>query len=202
MLTKLRTKFNKLFYAFAKYLVIVGVRPNHVTILGLIISLSSPFIIYFVHRSAILALILVALSALCDVLDGIIAKLTKSATPLGAFLDSVSDRISDVVYAIILLILGIDAFIVMIFASTSLLISYIRARAESLGIKLEGVGIMERAERVLAVLIILIIISMGNVTVAYIATLIVSILNVLTILQRGMEVWRSMKRSSRHGSSP
>ena len=201
MLTRLRARFSMLFYSIARYLANVGVKPNHVTISGLIISLLSPFIIYFVYRDAFLALILVALSSLCDVLDGIIAKITKSVTPLGAFLDSISDRVSDAVYSIILLILGMDAVLVMIFMSTSLLISYIRARAESLGIRLEGVGIMERAERVLAILIILLIMAIGEVTVAHIIMLIVSILNILTILQRGMKVWRSMKKNLGRGYS-
>ena len=201
MLTKLRARFNRLFYSVAKYLANIGVKPNHVTISGLIISLLSPFIVYFMYRSAFLALVLVALSALCDVLDGAIAKLTESVTPLGAFLDSISDRVSDIAYSIMLLILGMNAILVTIFMSTSLLISYIRARAESLGIKLEGIGIMERAERVLAVLLILLIMAISEVTAAHIVMLIVSILNVLTILQRGMKVWRSMKKDLRHGYS-
>jgi archaetidylinositol phosphate synthase len=74
----------------------------------------------------------------------------KKSTTKGAFLDSNFDKISEALIFIGIAIGGLsNPILAMIALSTSILVSYLRARAESLGIELKGVGIGERAERLL-----------------------------------------------------
>jgi archaetidylinositol phosphate synthase len=99
--------------------------------------------------------ILILFSGFCDIIDGSIARVTNQTTKKGAFLDSSFDKIAEIV-----LFAGIaygklaDPLLCLIGLGMSLLVSYTRARAESLGAKLKGVGIGERAERMLIIAII------------------------------------------------
>ena len=205
MLSKLRRKFGGFFYSLALLLAKGGLRPNHLTFMGLFLSIIIPVITY-ITKSPLLALVLVLLSSFADVLDGSLARVKGLMTRFGAFLDSLCDRVSDTAYSITLLILGLDPLVVMIFLATSLIISYSRARAESLGLKLEGIGLMERAERILVITIVLIFLTIDRlryIAISNIVLLIASVLNVLTIVQRGLAVWKYLKGiSMKHGSSP
>ena len=100
--------------------------------------------------SQIFASILLLISGFFDIVDGSVARVMKKSTTKGAFLDSNFDKVSEALIFIGIAIGGLsNPILVMIALSTSILVSYLRARAESLGIKLEGVGIGERAERLL-----------------------------------------------------
>lgn len=120
--------------------------------------LSSIFfgITYFLHgqeiqfHSQILASIMLLLSGFFDIVDGSVARIMKKTTPKGAFLDSNFDKISEALIFIGIAIGGLsNPILAMIALSSSILVSYVRARSESLGIELKGVGIGERAERLL-----------------------------------------------------
>ena len=100
--------------------------------------------------SQIFASILLLISGFFDIVDGSVARVMKKSTTKGAFLDSNFDKVSEALIFIGIAIGGLsNPILVMIALSTSILVSYLRARAESLGIELEGVGIGERAERLL-----------------------------------------------------
>lgn len=100
--------------------------------------------------SQIFASILLLISGFFDIVDGSVARVMKKSTTKGAFLDSNFDKVSEALIFIGIAIGGLsNPILVMIALSTSILVSYLRARAESLGIELKGVGIGERAERLL-----------------------------------------------------
>jgi archaetidylinositol phosphate synthase len=100
--------------------------------------------------SQIFASIMLLISGFFDLVDGSVARVLKRSTAKGAFLDSNFDKISEALIFIGIAIGGLsNAVIAMIALSLSILVSYLRAKAESLGIELKGVGIGERAERLL-----------------------------------------------------
>ena len=103
-----------------------------------------------VFPSQIIAGIMLLISGFFDIVDGSVARVSKRSTVRGAFLDSNFDKISEALIFIGIAIGGLSSpILAMIALSTSILVSYLRARAESLGIELKGVGIGERAERLL-----------------------------------------------------
>ncbi|MGH9997611.1 MAG: CDP-alcohol phosphatidyltransferase family protein [Nitrososphaeraceae archaeon] len=100
--------------------------------------------------SQIFASILLLISGFFDIVDGSVARVMKKSTTKGAFLDSNFDKISEALIFIGIAIGGLsNPILAMIALSISILVSYLRARAEPLGIELKGVGIGERAERLL-----------------------------------------------------
>jgi archaetidylinositol phosphate synthase len=107
------------------------------------------------YYAAILGGILLLISGFFDVVDGSVARVTKRTSTKGAFLDSSFDKIAEVIiFAGVAYGRLADAFLCVIALGMSILVSYTRARAESLGIELKGIGVGERAERLLIVAII------------------------------------------------
>ena len=131
-----------------------GLTPDHLTILGLLVGVGAAVAIGAGQLR--LGLLLVILAALPDLFDGALAKASDTASQRGAFFDSTVDRVTDA-----LLLGGIawylaservavhDAAAVRRHGGVELIISYQRAKAESLGIDAKG-GLMERAERIIA----------------------------------------------------
>jgi archaetidylinositol phosphate synthase len=132
--------------------------------------------------AAVIGGILLLVSGFFDIVDGSVARITKRISNKGAFLDSVFDKIAEVIiFGGIALGQLADSFWCLIALGLSLLVSYTRARAESLGGKLKGIGIGERAER----LLIIAIIGMIPVREAMQwAVIIVSIVAGITLAQR------------------
>jgi len=99
--------------------------------------------------------ILLLISGFFDVVDGQVASITKKTSKKGAFFDSVFDKIAEVAIFLGILIGGFaEPYLVFLAITLSLLVSFTRSRAESFGIKLQGIGIGERAERLLVIAII------------------------------------------------
>ncbi|MGI0051243.1 MAG: CDP-alcohol phosphatidyltransferase family protein, partial [Nitrososphaeraceae archaeon] len=133
----------------------LGLSPNTLSLIGFIITIISSIIFginslqldLILNFSAIGSIILLT-GAFFDVIDGSVAKITKTTSRKGSFLDSTLDKISE---SIIFLGIAIgelaDPILCLIAVSSSLLVSYTRSRAETLGIDLRGVGFGERAER-------------------------------------------------------
>ena len=127
-----------------------SVNPNQFTIYGLILGVMAPMGFY-IHP--VFGLICIVLSGSADAMDGMVAKNKNSHTLFGAFLDSTFDRISDFFYLVGFWVLfwGSEWLILATFLTFaaclfSFMISYIRARAESLGGKCDK-GLMERGLR-------------------------------------------------------
>jgi archaetidylinositol phosphate synthase len=188
MLNKLREMLEpyneKIGYYFAK----LGLSPTTYTFLALLTSIfASLFYTKPFGSMQFIAGILLLVSGFMDIVDGAVARVTKKVTKKGAFIDSTTDRLSE-----IFIFLGIflgelaEPWIVLSALSFSLLVSYSRARGESLGVSVFGVGIGERAERmiVLALFSLVSQISLG--------VIIVLILALITFIQRTIHVLQSL----------
>lgn len=135
-----------------------GLSPNFWTGVGLVFAFASA-IVYGLNLQMEFAFIfggiLLLISGFFDVVDGQVARITKKTSKKGAFVDSVFDKIAEVAIFLGILIGGFaEPYLVFLAITLSLLVSYTRSRAESLGIKLQGIGIGERAERLLVIAII------------------------------------------------
>jgi len=165
-----------------------GLSPDHLTALGMVLSVPAAVVIGSGHL--FYGFLLLLLAAVPDLLDGALAKASGRSSVRGAFFYSVSDRVTDA------FILGGLAWylqdqhhghaFILPFAilGASLLISYERAKAESLGFDAKG-GLMERAERV-------VVLCAGLVfNVILIPLLWVMLgLTAITAIQRFVKVWR------------
>lgn len=166
-----------------------GLTPDHLTVLGLLIAVGAATAIGFGHLK--LGLLLVVLAALPDLFDGALAKASNTSSQRGAFFDSTIDRFADA-----LLFGGVSwhfatsgepPYIVMLpFAVMALssVISYMRAKAESLGLDAKG-GLMERAERIIALCLGLLFEPL-LIPILW-ATL---VLTTVTAVQRFVKVWK------------
>src|SRR5574338_1050258 len=162
-----------------------GLSPNFWTGIGLVFAFMSAIsyglnsIIPIPYLAAITGGVLLLISGFFDVIDGQVARYTKKVSKKGGFLDSVFDKIAEVAIFAGLLVGGFAEPIWVLLAITlSLLVSYTRSRAESLGIKLQGIGIGERAERLLVIAII------GMIGFMPYAVIIVVIIAAITFIQR------------------
>ena len=189
MLTKLKQRAQSWLTSEAALLHRLGLTPNHVSILGLVLALLSA-VTYWQWQLHPLLLIVAPLlmlaSGLLDALDGAIARIYGEATKFGGFFDSLLDRYAD---AVILcgIILGDLTEMSWGLAALmgSLLVSYARARAEAAGVKMESVGLAERAERI-------VIIALASF-ISYVwldalnwSILLLAILTNLTVVQRAI----------------
>lgn len=128
-------------------------KPNTLTFIELATSIGVAYAIVIGYF--LLGGVLVLVSGLFDLLDGALARFTKQSTKFGAILDSTIDRLSEAAIFCGLLVWylpkeGATLEIVLIFAALigSFLVSYIRARAEGLGLECR-IGLFTRAERVI-----------------------------------------------------
>jgi soluble lytic murein transglycosylase len=130
-------------------------RPNHLTVAGLGVSLLAAAA--FVAGRTRTAGLLLILAGLFDFFDGSLARASGQVTPFGAFLDSVIDRYSDLVVLLAIVVLFArmphtrGAIIAMAGLVGSVMVSYTKARAESIGIEC-NVGVMERPERMICLI--------------------------------------------------
>jgi CDP-diacylglycerol---glycerol-3-phosphate 3-phosphatidyltransferase len=179
----------------------VGVTPNQVTVAGTILNAGVAVLIVADHL--IWAGILMLVAGLFDMLDGSLARFTQKATPFGAFLDSTLDRVSEgmILAAIAYFVAApggrrgaIDAALVVLALLGSILVSYTRARAESLGVECKS-GIMTRPER-----IILVAIGLFFNVLAYVIYIMLA-LTVFTVIQRVVHTYRGLGRKREQGGS-
>jgi len=165
-----------------------GIRADHLTAFGVLMSGAAAVAI--AEGALRGGLLLLALTAIPDVLDGAVAKASGTASPRGAFFDSVMDRVADA-----LLLGGVAwyldtahggriALLPMAVLGASMLISYERAKAESLGFDARG-GLMERAERLVLLGVALLFDSL-LVPVLWVMLA----LTLVTATQRFVKVWR------------
>jgi archaetidylinositol phosphate synthase len=202
MLTKLKQKIQGMLAAEARVAHRVGLTPNRITGISLILAFLAAFLYAYWRGDArflLLATVLLLLSGFCDALDGVVARIFSQATVFGGFLDSLLDRYADaVVYVGIIfgglcapeyLYWGLGAII------GSLLVSYSRARAEAAGLKMESIGLAERAERMLILVIAgLVGFFWQPATVMTGAMIFLAALTNLTVLQRSVYVYLSTKK--------
>ncbi len=126
--------------------------PDQLTMAGLVLAVAAAITIGAGYLLA--GFILVVLAALPDMLDGALAKAAGASSQRGAYFDSVADRVTDmllfggVAWYFAADDRGVLAMLPVAIMGLSTLISYQRAKAESLGLEAKG-GLMERAERII-----------------------------------------------------
>jgi len=187
LLTKLKQRVRFWIAAEAKLAHSIGLTPNQVSAIGIVLAVLSAFT-YWTWRFHILLLILAPLlllaSGFCDALDGALARLYGETTAFGGFLDSLLDRYADAVIFCGIILGGLcDPLWGLVALIGSLLVSYARARAEAAGVKMEAVGIAERAER-LIILAIASFLSVAWLKALSLGVIILAVITNLTVLQR------------------
>jgi archaetidylinositol phosphate synthase len=197
MLTKLKKKVQQMLAAEAEAAHKMGLTPNMISAIGLALSLFSAVAYAMAQNQPLLlllAVILLLASGFCDMLDGVLARTHQQTSVFGGFFDSLLDRYADAaVYAGVIIGGLCDPIWGLIALAGSLLVSYSRARAEVVGIKMESVGVAERAER----MIILAVASVAAIfwlPVLNIGIILLAVLSNLTVLQRGLHVYRVLKK--------
>lgn len=177
-----------------------GVTPNMVTLLGITLSLLGSALL--ATERLVPALVVLLLGSAADTLDGAIARATGTGTKLGAFLDSTGDRIGDAA------IFGAAAWLgasrgepvllagALLAIASSSLVSYVRARAESLDIH-ATVGPAPREARLVLVIAGLAAWALLGLDIAFVAAVIaVAILATITSIQRIAAVARALRTRS------
>ena len=181
-------------YPIVQLIARTSITPNTLTWTGFVLTVGAAAVIYLGHPFAAGWLVLFA--GLFDMLDGALARLTKRMTSFGAVLDSTLDRLSEAV-----LLMGVRALYVRLgdtgFALLSggtmvgsFMVSYIRARAEGIGLELKE-GWFTRAERVI-VLALGLLLSRFAIALP-IALGIIFVLSFLTAGQRLFLVWQKTR---------
>ncbi|MGA3183784.1 MAG: CDP-alcohol phosphatidyltransferase family protein [Candidatus Dormibacteria bacterium] len=171
-----------------------GITPNVLTLTGLAVTVAAAVLIglgWLIPGGLVLLF-----AGLFDILDGAVARVTNRVGRYGAFLDSTTDRYAEVVtYAALLYHFisrsggELPAMLVIVALGGSLLVSYVRARAQSLGFTCDG-GLLARPERV-------VIIVAGLVVPPLLipALWVLAVLTNLTALQRIRLVWREARQA-------
>jgi len=147
----LQNKFLRLLDPLVRALAKRKIHPNSLTLAGFVITCMAA--VALSKGSLRTGGLLILLGGLCDTLDGNLARSTDKTTRFGALLDSVMDRYSEFVMflgiAAYFIILKNDFILVVTFIALcgSIMVSYTRARAESLGFESKA-GMSQRAERI------------------------------------------------------
>lgn len=147
----LRDVLEKAAAPLARLLARLKITPNQVSGAGFVMNVVAA--LFIARGDLMVAGVIYILAGCLDLMDGTLARVSNRATKFGAFFDSTVDRVSEgVVFAAITYRFAVDgqdllAAVVVLALLGSLLVSYVRARAEGLGGKCK-VGLLTRAERV------------------------------------------------------
>ena len=199
MLTKIKQKLQAFLTAEAGIAHRMGLTPNSVSFIGLVLVFLSAIVYtqWEINKQYLfLATVLLLLSGFCDVLDGVVARLYQQTTVFGGFFDSLLDRYADSIVYLAIIVSGLCNLLLGLIALVgSLLVSYSRARGEAAGIRMESVGIAERAERLIILVIASIIAAMWEpIRVMSAAMLVLAILSHITVVQRCVYVYNRLKK--------
>jgi CDP-diacylglycerol--glycerol-3-phosphate 3-phosphatidyltransferase len=189
---RFRTAFDRVASPAGRALRRTGLSPDHLTAAGILISLPAAWAIGSGHL--IVGMLLIIGSALPDLFDGSLAKASGRTSARGAFFDSVGDRVSDTVvlggfaWYVQSRFGGHAALVPLAVLGASQLVSYVRAKADALGIDAKN-GLMERAERVFALCFALQF-SADMMPLLWM----IFALSMVTVVQRFATVWRLADR--------
>lgn len=187
LLNKIRELLNPTLEKIGTVFATTGVSPNGWSCLSLCVSVlagvtysTASFTGWF--YLPLMGSLLLLIGGFFDIVDGSVARVTRHSSQKGAFLDSTGDRISESVIFIGIAIGALaEPILCMVALALSFLVSYVRAKAESLGVELSGLGVGERAER----LLILAIVSLAPIANAMEwAIIIVSLVAGCTVVHR------------------
>ena len=170
----------------------LGVSPNALTVAGLVVCVGSAILIGLGDLVAGGAVLFLA--SIFDIFDGALARFSGSSQPYGAFLDSTVDRYAEAFTYIALLYYflfrahaTLEPMLVIVALTGSLLVSYVRARAQSLGFDGNG-GLLARPERV-----VITVIGLMVAPLLIWALWILAVLTNVTAVQRIFSVWQESR---------
>ncbi|MBZ0317772.1 MAG: CDP-alcohol phosphatidyltransferase family protein [Anaerolineae bacterium] len=169
----------------------LGVNPDFITLLGLILAAIAAY--FITDDQLLIAAVLLLLSLPLDALDGAVARMLPGPRPFGAFLDSTLDRYADGALFAAIVVYGVrkDDDLIVTLALFALigayLVSYTRARAEGLGFECK-IGLFSRMERTVALLALLAVGEFWGDAVT-IGLIILAFGTQFTALQRFWHVW-------------
>ena len=167
------------------------ITPNIISWFGFLLALAATTLI--INGNTFAAGFVVLVAGFFDILDGGLARLTNRVTLFGGILDSTLDRFAEAAVLIGMMVLFIQRqstsgiLLVGITLLTSLMVSYIRARAEAAGLECK-VGIFTRTERVI-ILALGLLLSQINYALS-ISLIIIALFSTISIIQRLIFVWR------------
>ena len=192
MLNNLRDILKPTLEKIGKIFASTGLSPNFWTMVGFVFAIISALVYGLgLEFGLIIGGILLLVSGFFDMVDGQVARVTGKTSQKGSYLDSMFDKIAEVAIFLGLLVGGYaEPYLVMLAITLSLLVSYARAKSDALNIKLQGVGIGERAERLLVIAIIGIIGYMEP------AVIIVVIIAGITLVQRVIVTAKNIKEKT------
>lgn len=191
-----RAFFTKLFTPLARLLHKLGISPDIVTVVGTF-GVCFGALFFYPRHEFFWGTIVIAVFALFDTLDGVLARLSDRSTRWGAYLDSTLDRVADsAIFGGLVLWYSGDgdtpylAALALACLILGSVVSYAKARAEGLGMT-ANVGIAERAERLVVVLVATGLVGLGvpEALLTVVLTLL-ALASAITIVQRMLEVRR------------
>ena len=168
--------------------------PNIITGIGFIITIVAGVLIATEHFLA--AGIVVLLAGLFDMLDGALARATGKTSRFGAILDSTLDRLSEAILLVTLLAVFAkygqvtESILAAVALVGSLVVSYIRARMEGLGIECKA-GLFTRPERVIILALGLLLSRFDNALLITLA--VITFFSWITVIERMVYAWHQTK---------
>ncbi len=189
MLNNLRDRLGPTLEKIGKGFASTGLSANFWTFVGLGFALVSAVVYGMgIEFGLVIGGVLLLASGFFDMVDGQVARITGKTSKKGEYLDSMFDKIAEVAIFLGILVGGYaEPYLVLLAITLSLLVSYARSKSDIIGIKLQGIGIGERAERLLVIGII------GMVGFMEYAVVIVVIIAGITLIQRMVFTAKNIK---------
>ena len=211
MLNGLRPTVTRVLTPLSRALVRMHVTPDMVTLVGTL-GVSASALVFFPMGKLFLGSVICTVFVLTDMLDGVLARVRGSSGPWGAFLDSTLDRVGDAALFSGLMAwytLGghdrLMAVVALYCLVVGALVSYVKARAESVGLTIRGEGLVERPERILFTLVGSGLSGLGVPYILPVGLWLVAVGSTVTFCQRMMSVRRAATEAAgsdddaRHG---
>ena len=189
MLNNLRDTLKPALEKIGRGFASTGLSPNFWTAVGLGFAILSAIVYGMgVEFGLIIGGILLLVSGFFDMVDGQVARVTGKTSKKGSYMDSMFDKIAEVAIFFGILVGGYaEPYLVFLAITLSLLVSYARAKSDIINVKLQGIVIGERAERLLAIAII------GIIGFMEYAVIIVVIIAGITLIQRMIVTTKNIK---------
>jgi CDP-diacylglycerol---glycerol-3-phosphate 3-phosphatidyltransferase len=193
---KIKPAVTRVITPVASFALRLGITPNAVTWTGAVVVVAAA--LYFYSKGQFfLGTIVISLAALSDLFDGTMARISKAGSSRwGGFLDSTIDRVTDsaILVGVSLYLIQQDdrlTSVVLVTLLTGILVPYVRAKAESLGIECSG-GLAERTERLIIALTAISFEGLGVPYVLAVGMWLLALLGIFTVVQRMIIVKRAI----------
>ena len=179
------------------------VTPNQLTVSGLLVTIVAATLVAFDHP--FIGGLVLLFAGVFDIFDGALARASNRSYAYGAFLDSTTDRFSEAAVMVGLVVyfqrhaVFAGPVLVVLATAGSLLVSYVRARAQSLGFTCDG-GLLARPERVLLTVVGLLLTPLNPAVLLGVIGLLAVFSN-FTATQRMWTVWQQSRAQLRQAES-